>query len=832
MLSSGVPTTSPRPPPPSASEYSSMYSDPLDAAAAPLPVVVGLSPHLYHPSLPHSGGGYDGYSDGDDEPSVPGTRRSSFTAAGSVVGGMARAEDEYRYPAGAGKAYVDVEDEYYGDAALSDDEDLDDVRSTLYVPGTRPRGGGAGAGGAPPTLGSAGFTGLPTPQSGGYHGGHPRSAGPSPAAMTGMRSAGSTRSRAAAAGGLYSAATAPGTGGSLAAPPAPRQAFFPVASPAAGSGFGSPSSESGFVPRDELATTVAEETALALKAAFVEGRVGSMAWRRDQLRKLGHVIALHRDRLMEALCHDGHCSREALFEIKTAETQIARAQDELDRWTAKDHVETGFLFAPTQATTAAPCGVIMILSSCEYPLMHALVPIASALAAGNCALLCPNPRSPAVCAVLRQVIPALLDENGVAIQDSIFYVPPVVDFVWSADIWNPEPCLKAGGMGIANKFDTVRKCPTIVDDPDVIPLAARRIVEAAFTSAGMFPYKPSYVVTLPKLKAKLVECLQAAIDEMFVRNPFFADEYSRLPDPLVLDQVKALLIEHTDLFAHTALEGRLRPSDDPFSDYEDDEEAAAAAAAGSGDAGGADGAPSADESSAVGAHGPAATADSSRPGPRVKKPAHPPRGGVVAGGRWHDPSLVMYPTVVVCDAGSPLLTEPGQGPILPVVALTKRELAAFVQVRQPFAVLYHFTRRRDKFAPHYARAVVINDTLSPFRVNDMLSSTLTATAPSAASLFAHFSVPQAQLFSARNALAAAADDRSRYPPTTRRKLRTLEWRLGWRTIPVPRAPWARRVADWVAAHTPSPAKAVGVTGVVAAVAAVVVVVVRERIARG
>ncbi|KAI9221744.1 hypothetical protein BC828DRAFT_59386 [Blastocladiella britannica] len=643
----------------------------------------------------------------------------------------------------------------------------------------------------------------------------------------------------------------------------------------------------------------ADSVAAMLKAAFMAGRIGNRAWRAAQLTALGHVIAVHRDALMEALCADGHCAREALFEIKTTETQIARAQRESPAWTEKLPVETGFVMSPTVATTAAPRGVILILASCEYPLMHALVPLAAALAAGNAVILCPNPRSPKVHEFLHRVIPTMLDSAGVVMQDSIFRVPARIDYVWSADMWNPEPCFKAGSMGVESKYDVMGKCPAIVDDPTIVELAAKRIVESAFTSAGQFQYKPSYVLTTPKLKPKLVECMTAAITTFFVENPYFADEYSRLPDPLVLDQVKSLLIDHTDLMAHTALEdeesvagggmtaansnpngggngGRRRrrgsaltgqaasefgghghgrnrsidsddvgsinagglESDAYYGRGGDDTAAAAAAASTSGGGAGADHLDDSDDdvedddqelvvqplAHPPSGHATAASADAARPGPRVKRPVRPPRGGVVAGGRWHDASLLVHPTVVICDAASPLLSEPSVGPILPVVAMSKREMLAFVQVRQPFAVLYHFTKRRDKFPPQIARATVVNDTLSPFRVLDSISATLNGAAPSARALFLLFSRPQPQIFAPRNWIAVRAEEGSRFPPTTRGKLRSIAWHLGWETLLPPRLPLWTRIGMWWSEHAGTVLGTVGAASTVA----VGVLVIRDR----
>ncbi|KAJ3376025.1 hypothetical protein GGF31_000091 [Allomyces arbusculus] len=576
---------------------------------------------------------------------------------------------------------------------------------------------------------------------------------------------------------------------------------------------GSFSSDSAFGVRDQIAAQAANETAQALKEAFRNGRSTPQSWRQSQVYALGRMLAEHHERWLSALCQDGRCRREALFELKTAETQIAIAWANGPSWCEKQHLETGFLYAPTLARTAAPRGLILLFSSCEYPVMHALVPLAAAVAAGNCIMVTPHPDAPAVSSLLRQLAPQYLDEDCIALHDAFYHVPPPVDFVWSADIGNPEPCMRAGSMGIPVKFDRYLKCPAIIDDPSIVPLAARRIVESAFTSAGMFPYKPSYIVTLPELKAPLITHLQQAIVDMYTGNPFVQDEYSRVPSTGVLDQVKALLIQHTDVLASSAV---LDPAENDLllssSEDDDDDHLAVSRPLGLASMGGA---------AALGP-GPEDARAHGRTGKKARA-AKPPRGGVVEGGMWSDATRVVAPTVVVCDPNSALLAGPCPGPVLPLVVLPKEDHLEFMRARHPFGIVYHFTKRRDKFPPHYAVGVVVNDTLSPFRVNETISATLAAAAPSAISLFRAFSNAQPQIFCPRNYLAASADARSRFPPTTRGKLKNLAKRQGWHAVPPPKKPWGARVREWMPT-----AVSVTVLGVVGAGAAWYM---RERMSR-
>jgi hypothetical protein len=151
---------------------------------------------------------------------------------------------------------------------------------------------------------------------------------------------------------------------------------------------------------------------------------------------------------------------------------------------------------------------------------------------------------------------------------------------------------------------------------------------------------------------------------------------------------------------------------------------------------------------------------------------------VVEGGVWCESTAVVAPTLVVCDAGSALLYETCAGPLLPVVALTPREIQEFLTLRQPFGVVYHFSTSTAP-PPLAASMTVLSDTLSPFRVLDQVTEKLPSSAPSGYDLVQEFSVGQVQLSCPTNSLVTRLDDVSRWPPTTAWKLRIWGRRQGW-----------------------------------------------------
>lgn len=66
-----------------------------------------------------------------------------------------------------------------------------------------------------------------------------------------------------------------------------------------------------------------------------------------------------------------------------------------------------------------PYGVVLVLAPWNYPLQLAMIPLASAIAAGNCVIIKPSEMSVATTNLLAELIPKYLDNVSV---DCLFLI--------------------------------------------------------------------------------------------------------------------------------------------------------------------------------------------------------------------------------------------------------------------------------------------------------------------------------------------------------------------------------------------------------------------------
>ena len=144
-----------------------------------------------------------------------------------------------------------------------------------------------------------------------------------------------------------------------------------------------------------------------LTAAFSLDAVPTVVARKDRLRGLAAALRAARDTLVAAA--DADFGPRA--EVETLTAELAFLQDgirhtvgRLDGW-AKPRRRR--VLRPLPARTeiwAEPKGVVGILSPWNYPIQLALMPLVSAVAAGNKAILKPSERAPACAEALARLV--------------------------------------------------------------------------------------------------------------------------------------------------------------------------------------------------------------------------------------------------------------------------------------------------------------------------------------------------------------------------------------------------------------------------------------------
>lgn len=288
-----------------------------------------------------------------------------------------------------------------------------------------------------------------------------------------------------------------------------------------------------FAPRMNYEELIKEQ-----RAFFNNRTTGDISFRKQSLTALQKAVRQYEKELSEALCKDlGKAPFESyMTEIGFILSEIRHTLKHLDKWTAaKRHKTPLFLFGSTSHTRPEPYGVVLILSPWNYPVQLLLAPLIGAIAAGNCAILKPSPRTVHTNHVLGKLISETFPTRYIAFLeadnrqtdnllkqhfDYIFYTGGVAfgKRIMMAAAKNLTPVtLELGG-----------KSPCIVDNDAHIQIAARRIVWGKYLNCGQTCVAPDYIFVHREVKDKLITALREEIERQYGKSPQESPDYPRI----------------------------------------------------------------------------------------------------------------------------------------------------------------------------------------------------------------------------------------------------------------------------------------------------------------
>jgi len=155
------------------------------------------------------------------------------------------------------------------------------------------------------------------------------------------------------------------------------------------------------------------------RAAFLRTGPPSLAERRANLKKLRAALLARREDFQAALDADfGHRSRHetAIMEMLALTWGIDYLRRHLRRFMRRERrgVSLPMRFARA-SVESQPLGVVGIVAPWNYPMSLALMPLATALAAGNRAMIKPSELTPATSELLISLIAETFNEDEVAV---------------------------------------------------------------------------------------------------------------------------------------------------------------------------------------------------------------------------------------------------------------------------------------------------------------------------------------------------------------------------------------------------------------------------------
>jgi aldehyde dehydrogenase (NAD+) len=298
-------------------------------------------------------------------------------------------------------------------------------------------------------------------------------------------------------------------------------------------------------------TTDVAKTVARLRDTFDSGQSRPAGWRKAQLRRLKQLLTEGEDEIAKAMRDDlGKAPAEGwVTEVRLVQRELTHMIGHLDAWMRPHHVHVPVVLQPARAKILPePLGVALVIAPWNYPIQLLLLPMASAIAAGNTVVGKPSELAPATSAVVARLIPGYLDPDAVAIVeggveeatalleerfDHIFYTggARVGHVVMEAAARHLTPVtLELGG-----------KSPAIVDKDVNLDIAVRRLAYGKFINAGQTCVAPDYVLVHADVERPLLDRLSRMLEEFYGKDPKASPDYGRIVNDQHFRRLKGLL---------------------------------------------------------------------------------------------------------------------------------------------------------------------------------------------------------------------------------------------------------------------------------------------------
>ncbi|AEC02116.1 aldehyde dehydrogenase [Sphaerochaeta coccoides] len=287
------------------------------------------------------------------------------------------------------------------------------------------------------------------------------------------------------------------------------------------------------------------------KEFFLSGKTKEISFRRDKLILLRNAIKEHEKDIYEALRLDlGKAPFEAyVTEVGIVLEEITYALKHLKQWAKPRRVRVPLMHFPSSGSIhAEPYGSVLIMSPWNYPFQLTIVPLAGAIAAGNCAIIKPSEYAFHTSEIIEKIISEIFEESFVSVIrggreanksllnekfDYIFFTgsPQVGKVVMESAARHLVPVtLELGG-----------KSPCIVDESADIKLSARRIIWGKFLNAGQTCIAPDYLLVHSSVKNDLLNELKASITAFYGQDPLSSKEYPKIISQRHFDRLMNLM---------------------------------------------------------------------------------------------------------------------------------------------------------------------------------------------------------------------------------------------------------------------------------------------------
>ncbi|XP_004503900.1 aldehyde dehydrogenase family 3 member H1-like isoform X2 [Cicer arietinum] len=291
-----------------------------------------------------------------------------------------------------------------------------------------------------------------------------------------------------------------------------------------------------------------------LRNNFDTGKTKSYEWRISQLKAIAKMLEEKEKEIVDALNKDiSKPPLEAFItEIFQAKSSCNEALQELKHWMKPEKVSTSITAYPSSAEIVSePLGVVLVISTWNFPMLLSLDPVIGAISAGNTVVLKPSEVAPATSSLLANLLESYLDNSAVrVIEGAVPETTALLEQKWDKILYTGSARVGRIVMAAAAKHLTPvilelgGKCPAVVDSNVDLQVTARRIIAGKWAcNSGQACISVDHIITRKDFAPKLINALKEELEIFFGKNPMESKDMSRIVSPMQFSRLVRLLDE-------------------------------------------------------------------------------------------------------------------------------------------------------------------------------------------------------------------------------------------------------------------------------------------------
>lgn len=274
------------------------------------------------------------------------------------------------------------------------------------------------------------------------------------------------------------------------------------------------------------------------RQAFESGITKSLEFREKQLRALLRMCTEHENAILDALYTDFHKSKQETIVTETEylKNEIYNLLQNLRSWAKPEKPCKSFVnILDGVYIFKEPYGVVLVMGSWNYPLQLTLLPVAGAIAAGNCVVIKPSEISSATAKFIAETIPKYLDNDCyhvvlAGVPETTELLKERFDYIFFTGSTAVGKVVHAA----ANKYLTPTtlelggKSPVYLDDSVNFEVATKRLLWGKCVNAGQTCVAPDYLLCTKDVEKKFVEHAKRILKEWYGEKPENSPDLCRI----------------------------------------------------------------------------------------------------------------------------------------------------------------------------------------------------------------------------------------------------------------------------------------------------------------